>query len=448
MEALCAFPRQWARARTRGVTFIRLGIVLLLVCSGMAQQGQPSCIARADARSHSSIPPVSLKDLVREAEQNSPEIAVAEQGYAAATHVARQVSALPDTQATLQQLSVGSPRPFSGYTNSDFAYVGVGASQEIPYPGKRSLRGQVARREADVRHVQIESVRRVITDKLKAAYFRLAYLQQTLSVLERNDQLLKDIEQIVESRYRVGQGNQQEVLKAQLQTTKILQEITMHHREVGQLEAQLKRLLNRPQESPDIQTEPLAARTLTYSASDLLSLTKQQNPDVKAQEAMLAKTDSQVELAKKEFRPDFAVQYMYQNTDRKFRDYYMAGFSITLPNRSRRKAELAEAEANREQANKQLEAEVQQRLAEVQDQYVVAQASAEQLKIYKDGLLPQSNATFQSALAAYQANRQDFETLLSSFRDVLNLEVEYQRELAEHEVALARLEMLTGVSFQ
>ena len=448
MEALCAFPRQSARACSRDVTVMRLGIVLLLVSSGMAQQGQQSGIAGGDAQSHSSTPPVSLKDLLREAEQNSPEIAAAEYGYAAATHVARQASALPDTQLTVQQLSVGSPRPFSGYTNSDFAYVGLGASQEIPYPGKRSLRGQVASREADVRHVQIESVRRVITDKLKAAYFRLAYLQQTLSALERNDQLLKDIEQIVESRYRVGQGNQQEVLKAQLQTTKILQEITMHHREVGQLEAQLKQLLNRPQESPDIQTEPLAARTLTYSASDLLSLTKQQNPDVKAQEAMLAKTDSQVELAKKEFRPDFAVQYMYQNTDRKFRDYYMAGFSITLPNRSRRKAELAEAEANREQANKQLEAEVQQRLAEVQDQYVVAQTSAEQLKIYKGGLLPQSNATFQSALAAYQANRQDFETLLSSFRDVLNLEVEYQRELAEHEVALARLEMLTGVSFQ
>jgi outer membrane protein, heavy metal efflux system len=299
-----------------------------------------------------------------------------------------------------------------------------------------------------VRLVQIESMRRMVTDKLKAAYFQLAYLQQTLSVLERNDQLLKDVEQIVESRYGVGQGNQQEVLKAQLQSTKILQEITMHHREVGQLEAQLKQLLNRSQESPDIQAEPLAARTLTYSASDLLSLAKQQNPDVKAQEAMLAKTESQVELAKKEFRPDFAVQYMYQNTDRKFRDYYMAGFSITLPNRGRRKAELAEAEATRDQANKQLEAEVQQRLAEVQDQYIVAQTLAEQLKIYKDGLIPQSNATFQSSLAAYQSNRQDFETLLSSFMDVQNLEIEYRRELAEHEVALARLEMLTGVSFQ
>jgi hypothetical protein len=87
-------------------------------------------------------------------------------------------------------------------------------------------------------------------------------------------------------------------------------------------------------------------------------------------------------------------------------------------------------------------------LAEVQDQYVVAQTSAEQLKIYAEGLIPQSEATFRSALAAYEANRQDFQTLLSSFLDVLNLQVEYQRELADHESALAQLEALTGVNFQ
>ena len=415
-------------------------IPFVIISASMAQEvGQ---------RTQDAVKRSALHDLVAEAGQSNPEIAAAERGYQAATHVAPQASALPDTQVTVQQFAVGSPRPFAGYTNSEFAYIGLGASQEIPYPGKRGLRAQVANREADVRHVQIESVRRTVIDKLKTDYFRLAYLQQTLSVLERNDQLLKDVEQIVESRYRVGKGNQQEVLKAQLQHTKILQEITMHHREVGQLEAQLKQLLNRPQESPDIQTEPLAARVVTQSASELLNLARQQNPNIQVQQAMLTKTESQVELAKKEFRPDFAVQYMYENTDRKFRDYYMASFSFTLPNRGRRKAELAEAQANQDQANKQLEAEIQQRSAEVQEQYVVAQTSQEQLKIYKEGLIPQSNATFQSALAAYQANRQDFETLLASFMDVLNLEIEYQRELADHEMALARLETLTGVNFQ
>jgi outer membrane protein TolC len=435
MEALCTFPRKFARRGGFGIAF-----ALVLSCF--------TILAVAQERQSMPCTPVGLKELVREAEQNNPEIAAAERGYAAATHVAPQESALPPTQITVQQLSVGSPRPFAGYTNSDFAYIGLGVSQEIPYPGKRGLRAQVANREADVRHEQSELVRRSVTDKLKAAYFRLAYLQQTLAVLERNDQLLKDVEQIVESRYRLGQGNQQEVLRAQLQHTKILQEITMHHRDVGQLEAQIKQLLNRAQDTPDIQTEPLVARTLNRSASELSNLARQQNPDVQVQEAMLNKTESQVALAKKEFRPDFGVQYMYQNTDRKFRDYYMASFNITLPNRGRRRAELAEAEANRDQANKQLEAEVQRRLAEVQDQYVVAQTSEEQLKIYRDGLLPQSDATFHSAQAAYQTNRQDFQTLLSSFMDVLNLQLEYQRELADHEIALARLETLTGVNFQ
>jgi len=84
-------------------------------------------------------------------------------------------------------------------------------------------------------------------------------------------------------------------------------------------------------------------------------------------------------------------------------------------------------------------------LSEVQQQYVRAETSEERLKIYSDGLVPQSEATFQSALSAYQSNRQDFESLLSGFLDVLNLDLEYRSELVEHESALAELERLTGV---
>lgn len=434
MEALRAFAHRFE--------FRLLIIAVAVAPAGTAPaQQQNAGLTSANA-------PVALQQLIAEAERNNPEIAAAERSYQAATHVASEVSALPDTQLMVQQFAVGSPRPFAGYTNSNFGYIGIGASQEIPYPGKRSLRAQVANQDAGARRIQIEAVRRSVVTKLKTAYFQLANLQQTLAVLEQSEHLLTDVQQIAESRYRVGQGNQQEVLKAQLQHTKILQKITMHHRDVRRLEASLKQLLNRSQGSADIQTQPLAARELRYSASDLLKLAQQQNPDVLAQQQMVKKTETQVELAKKEFRPDFAVQYIYQNTDRKFRDYYMATFSVTLPNRGRGKAELAEAVANREAAHKQLEAESQTRLAEVQDQYVLAQTSGEQLKIYNQGLIPQSEATFRSALAAYQANRQDFQTLLSSFEDVLNLQIDYQRELADHESALAQLETLTGVNFQ
>jgi outer membrane protein TolC len=389
--------------------------------------------------------PVTLEELIREVEQRNPDIAAAQQGYQAATHVAGQVSAFPDTQVMVQHFGVGSPRPFAGYSNSEFAYIGLGASQEIPYPGKRGLRAQVANQEAEARRFQADSARRGVVDQVKAAYFHLAYLQETLGILERNDEVLRDVQKITESRYSVGQGNQQEVLKAQLQHTKILQGITMHHREVGQMQAQLKQLLNRAQESPDIQTMPLALRPIPYTASQLMDLAKQQNPDIQAQQQMVKQSDSQVELSQKEFRPDFNVQYMWQHTNGDTRDYYMATFGINLPNRGRRKAELAQAEANREQAKRMLEGEQQRRLAEVQDQFVVAQTSAEQLKIYQEGLIPQSEATLRSAQAAYQAGKQDFETLLNSFLDVLGLQIEYQRELADHETALARLEALTGV---
>jgi outer membrane protein TolC len=390
--------------------------------------------------------PTPLAAMVEEAQQKNPEIQVAAHGAQAAAYAARRAGALPDAQIMVQQLSVGSPRPFAGYTTSDFAYIGLGVAQEFPWPDKRALRAQVAGAQADAIRTHASAVGRIVIEQVKATYFKLAYLQATLDILLRDDKLLVEMEQTAESRYRVGQGNQQEVLKAQLQHTRILQEINLHHREQGQLQAQIKQLLGRAQDSPNIVTETLRERTLPASASELLQQARQNNPEINARESLVKRADLQTELARKEFRPDLGLQYIYQNTDRKFRDYYMMTFTVTLPNRGRRRAELAEATENRQIAAAELTAEIQRRMAEVQDQYVIAKTSAEQLKIFREGLLPQAEATFRAAITAYQANRQDFETLLSSFRDVLDFEEQYQKELSEHEVALARLESLTGVT--
>src|SRR5215470_16538505 len=94
--------------------------------------------------------PARLADLIGEAERRNPEIQAARQAWQSAKHVPTQVSTLPDPQFVLQHLSVGSPRPFAGYTNSDFAYIGLGVSQDIPYPGKLRLRGEIAKKDADV----------------------------------------------------------------------------------------------------------------------------------------------------------------------------------------------------------------------------------------------------------------------------------------------------------
>jgi len=81
--------------------------------------------------------PRPLRELEQEAEQKNPQIAASFHGWQAARNVPKQASALPETQLSVQQFSVGSPRPFAGYSNSDLAYIGFGVSQDIPYPGKR-----------------------------------------------------------------------------------------------------------------------------------------------------------------------------------------------------------------------------------------------------------------------------------------------------------------------
>jgi len=402
--------------------------------------------AQEQQMQHAPSGATSLASLIEEAAAKNPQILAAHHAYKAAANAPKRASALPDTQLTVQQLSVGSPLPFAGYTNSDFAYIGIGVSQEFPYPGKRKLRAQVEEWEADSLKAQAESSTRDVVERLKASYFQLSYVQQAIMVFQHHDQVLGEMQQVAESRYRVGQGNQQEVLKAQLQHTKILQEITMSRRDEGQLQAQLKQLLDRPQDSADIVAEPLTERAVPYSSSRLLQLAQQQNPNIRQQQSMVSQAQTQVALAHKEFRPDFSLQYMYENNDRKFRDYYVWTFGMTLPNRGRRRAELAEAQEKQEKATQELRAETQRQLSEIQQQFVFAETSSEQLKIYKDGLVPQAAATFRSALAAYQANRQDFQTLLSSFLDALDLDLQYQRELANHEMALAKLEALTGVT--
>src|SRR5262245_23616826 len=92
-------------------------------------------------------PPSPLSALLAEAVQNNPDILAARRACQAATQVPSQVSTMPDPQFTVQHFSVGSPRPFAGFSNSDFAYIGVGISQDLPYPGKLKLKGEAAERD-------------------------------------------------------------------------------------------------------------------------------------------------------------------------------------------------------------------------------------------------------------------------------------------------------------
>src|SRR3989454_830527 len=266
---------KWNTPPRRSGTGLARTLCALLLLSALGKD----TFAQEPAPEHAHVV-TPLADLLQEAEKNSPQIEAARQGWQAAKQVPTQVSTLPDPQFNLQDLSVGSPRPFAGYTNSDFAYIGVGVSQDIPYPGKLRLRSEIAKREADVSQQQLESVRRSVLADVKAVYFRLAYLAKTLTILESDGELLKQVKQAADARYRSGMGTQQDVLQAQLQKTKLVREIAMHHLEVGKLEAQLKQLLNRPQDSSDIEPADLTETPLPQAYDELLAAAKSQNPEL------------------------------------------------------------------------------------------------------------------------------------------------------------------------
>ena len=391
--------------------------------------------------------PTPLSALLEEATQNNPDILAARRGWQAATQVPSQVSTPPDPQFTVQQFAVGSPRPFAGFSNSDFAYIGFGISQDIPYPGKLKLKGEAAQQDAAISRDKLEAVRRSVLQQVKEAYFQLAYVQQTLQVLERNGGLLEQIEKIADARYRVGQGSQQDVLKAQLERTKLLRELAHHRGLMDTQQALLRKLLNRPPGSPEISTEQLVETPLRYTSNELLAKVRAENPEVTGQQEMVKRQSLQIEMARKDRYPDFSVQYMWQHTAEQFRDYYMLSFSTRIPIYRRRKLnpEMAQAVEELNRSRREYESQVQTAYFDVRNQYIAAETASQMLTIYREGLIPQALATYQAGLASYQTGGVDFETLFSSFMDVLTFDGEYWKTLLEHETALARIEQITGV---
>jgi len=392
--------------------------------------------------------PTPLATLISEAQLSNTQISAADHAWKASTHVAQQVTALPDPQFTIQSFSVGSPKPFAGFSNSDFAYIGFGASQELPYAGKLRLKGEVANREADMQQAQADLLRTSITEQVKLLYLRLAYLDATLSILGRDDAVLKPLIETDLSRYSLGQGSQAEVIKAQMEHTKILREVTMHHQEMGQLQSSLKQLLHRSQTSADILPEPLALTPMQRTAEELQALVLLHNPAVFADIAGVQKQAAQLKSAQREGKPDFNIGSMFQQTGAGYRDYYMLTLSMRLPRRKRVEAGVAEAAESLERSKQELDSQMQQQLAEVQKQYIAVTSTEELLKEYRDGLLPQSEAAFRAEQTNYESSKQAFAPVLSSLLDELTIQHDYQQTLLDHETALARLETLTGAELR
>jgi hypothetical protein len=192
----------------------------------------------------------------------------------------------------------------------------------------------------------------------------------------------------------------------------------------------------------------LVETPLQRTSDELLAAVRQNNPQIQVDASSIGKQDAQLASAKREGKPDFEVGYIYQNTDGKYRDYYMFTFDVRFPRKKRVNAEIAEATETRSESQETLNTHLQQQLAEVQEGYVKAVSDEELLKEYREGLIPQSDAAYRATLSAYASNREEFIHVLSYFTDTLDLKLEYVQTLVDHEDALAHLESLTGATLR
>jgi outer membrane protein TolC len=195
----------------------------------------------------------NLDALVREAVANNPGVIAARVHWQAQTKVQIQAATLPDPQVSLQHFTVGSPQPFSGYESNDFYYTGFAVSQDVPGPGKLRLQKSEAEIDTEYARHRYEAAERDVEERVKEVYFELFYHVKTLVILDRNQDELHQIQQIAETRYRVGEGLQQDLIKAQLQTTELLKEHAMHHQEEDQEQLALKQILGRDPDSRNVE---------------------------------------------------------------------------------------------------------------------------------------------------------------------------------------------------
>jgi len=450
----CRLPRT-AAARTRVVVLAAAVILACLPPVATAQTPSPSAHRTGPAHGEALALWASasrradshrVDALIEEAMAHSPLIDGARQHWQAQTKAPVQAGALPDPQIIFQHFSVGDPGPGSGLGNSDFAYLGFGASQDVPFPGKLGLQAAIAEKDAESARQQYEAARRDIAEKVRELYFELSYHVQIDALFHQIRDELGRIAQIAETRYRVGEAQQQDVIKAQLQMTAILKELAMHHQDLDQVQLELKAVLGRDASAPDVEPGELAPSTIRLNAAELRKLVDAHSPELRMQHTLEERDRAGLELARKGYQPDFSVGYVFENTGNRFRDYYMLTLGAKIPLYFWRKQTPAieQAELELQAARAQIRARTLDMTATVDRQVIAFQTAERVLTIYREGLIPQAQDSLDAALAAYRVSKVDFQTLLSAVIDLLNVNQEYYREVADHEIALAKIEQVVG----
>jgi len=377
---------------------------------------------------------LDLSRLIQESSESNPEIKAARQRWEAAKAVIPQVKTLPD------------PRINFGYEDVLEREAMYGFSQEIPFPGKLRLRGEVATREAERAEQEYLAARLRVIARLKEAYYDLHFVHKAIEIVNKNKLLLVDFESTAEARYAVGRAVQQDVFRAQTEISRVLARLATLEQRQDSLRADINRLLNRPPLAPLGKPQEVQVTPLVHGLSDLTALLDQASPLLRVQVKGVERGDQAIALAKREYFPDFDVgSFGFRNETMRENGYqFMLGIKIPLYYASKQREGVREALAAREGAAQDLQAVRQELLFRMKDNFAQVQRAERLIAILRDAIIPQASLTLESAQGGYAVGTVDFLTLLNSLLTLQENELELHGEMVEHEKAVARLEEIIG----
>jgi outer membrane protein TolC len=324
----------------------------------------------------------------------------------------------------------------------------ISVSQKFPFPGKRGLSEEVAAKEADAGAAEADDVANQVVKEVKTVFFDLSHVYRAMEVTQRSKSLLEELSKITQTRYSLGQAIQEDIIRIQVEISKMVDDLIMLEQKKRALAAKLNYLVNRPQNSPVGRPADVEFNRVVFSIEDLQQRAVESNPMLKALKQDVTARGKNIELARRDYFPDFSLKFAYgQREDRL--DMYTGMIEMNLPIffKSKQERKVAEGYAEVRSAQAKYDSVQNEILFMIADMGSMAERLERKIELYRTGIIPQSRLQIDTALSAYMVNKADFMTLLDSRMRLYRYELDYHEALTEYEKSLATLEALVGTAF-
>ncbi len=393
----------------------------------------------------SQEPPLAIRWVVEEAINSNPDIRASLRRWEASQEAIDGARSLDDPKVGFQIRNAESPIQVEGPGRKSYRRMG-GVSQKIPFPGKLRLRGEIASQASDMSKSDWEETIRTITAQAKSAYYGLHYIHKAIDINYENKELLVNLARTAETRYKVGKTPQRDVLAAQVELAKIINDLNVLKENKKSAETRINTLLNRDPEAPLGRPEDYTPHKLSVNIQDIEAMAVKNRPELKKFDSAIKRNRSVHKLAKKDLffpDPEVAVHYMQSDTTT---DSWRSQVGINIPwIWGKRRAKVRETRQAVKAAEADYQAVQNAVLYEVKDLWVKAANAQSTAKIYAENVIPLAEQSLKAAITEYKTGKIDFLTLIDSEKTLIDAELVYYRAVADFEIDLAELERAVGI---